>query len=154
MTHEATIASENAVHFEAKKTGFGQAQDGWSLTLRIQDDDVPDNVRDARKGTRFMVALVEIDDDEAPKPKSFAQQAKMLARDVYFWDYQRPEIIQKHPPGSIRPEILRELSEQYIEEHCGVDSCAEIIEGTEAGRKFKQLQAEFLSWKDMQEYQE
>lgn len=62
----ATAAREAAVNFEAKKTGFGQAQDGWSLTLRIQDNDVPAHVRDAKKGTRYMVALVEIGDDEQP----------------------------------------------------------------------------------------
>ena len=62
----ADTARAAAVHFEAKKTGFGQAQDGWSLTLRIQDADVPGSVRDARKGTRYMVALVEVGDDELP----------------------------------------------------------------------------------------
>jgi len=66
MTAQATIARKTAVHFEAKKTGFGQAQDGWSLTLRIQDEDIPPHVRDAKKGTRYMVALVEIGDNEEP----------------------------------------------------------------------------------------
>ena len=68
MNAIAELARAASVHFEAKKTGFGQAQDGWSLTLRIQDVDVPPNVRDAKKGTRFMVALVEIGDDEQPLP--------------------------------------------------------------------------------------
>lgn len=62
----AAMAREAALHFEAKKTGFGQAQDGWSLTLRIQHADVPDAVRDALKGTRYMVAMVEIGHDEMP----------------------------------------------------------------------------------------
>lgn len=69
MTAQAAAARDAAVHFEAKKTGFGQAQDGWSLTLRIQHDDVPAHIRDSRKGTRYMVVLVEIDDnEEAKKP--------------------------------------------------------------------------------------
>lgn len=85
MSHPATTAREAAVHFEAKKTGFGQAQDGWSITLRIQDEDVPPHVRDAKKGTRFMVALVEIGDDEKPvvrehfPPRSSVQSVTALA---------------------------------------------------------------------------
>lgn len=67
MTYEAAAAREAAMHFEAKKTGFGQAQDGWSLTLRIQDTDIPPSVRDAKKGTRYMVVLVELNDDESPR---------------------------------------------------------------------------------------
>jgi hypothetical protein len=75
MNAIAELARAASVHFEAKKTGFGQAQDGWSLTLRIQDVDVPPNVRDAKKGTRFMVALVEIGDDEQPLPPHPAEAA-------------------------------------------------------------------------------
>lgn len=62
----AAQARAAACNFEAKKTGFGQAQDGWSITLRVQHDDLPAHIKDARKGTRYMVALVEIGDDEQP----------------------------------------------------------------------------------------
>lgn len=66
MNDIAARAVAAATFFEAKKTGFGQAQDGWSLTLRISHLDVPPSVRDAPKGTRYQVAIVEIDDSEEP----------------------------------------------------------------------------------------
>lgn len=135
---EADRARDLAMGFEAKKTGFGQAQDGWSLTLRIQDADLPPQVRDAKKGTRYMVALVELADDETArepevKPKSFAGQAKLLAHEKNFWVWV----------GASCPED----AEAALEARCGTDSCSKIIEGTDAGFLFKQLQAKYLNYK-------
>ena len=74
------------------------------------------------------------------KPKSYAQQAKMLAKDE---DFQR--FLSKDGGPYIGEE---QHTETYIECFCEVNSCAKIIEGTDAGKKFKQLQAKFLEWRD------
>ena len=95
----AARAREAATHFEAKKTGFGQAQDGWSLTLRIQDADVPAFVRDAKKGTRYMIALVEIGDDEQPVSRPSPPAA-----------VERPEPVR--PPDSVPAEPARANKER------------------------------------------
>jgi hypothetical protein len=62
---EANRARAAALHFEAKKNGLSQTQDGtWKLSLTALD--LPTPVLEAHMGTRFMVALVEIGDDEQP----------------------------------------------------------------------------------------
>jgi hypothetical protein len=67
MTAQAAIARTNAVHFEAKKDGCTQRQSGdWVIRLTVQSLDLDQAVMRAAPGTRYMVALVEIGDDEQP----------------------------------------------------------------------------------------
>ena len=75
------------------------------------------------------------------KPKSFAGQAKMMAGEYDFAKYLKYN--HTYEQWNNLPS-----AEEYIETYCGVSSCSELIEGTEAGSKFKKLQAEFLQWKD------
>lgn len=139
MTKEAQTAIESGYRFEAKKDGFSQLQSGTSkISLTINPDELPmDLVRDAM-GQRYMVVMVPLNDDETPrqKPKSYAGQAKMLAQDERFTEWLK---IGDHFP---------ENNEKYIELVCNVQSCAEIIEGTQAGHVFKKVQGAFLDWKN------
>jgi hypothetical protein len=67
MTAEAATARASAVHFEAKKDGCTQRQSGdWVIRLTVQSLDLDQAVMRAAPGTRYMVALVEIGDDEQP----------------------------------------------------------------------------------------
>jgi len=96
-------------------------------------------------GEEIPVAIARIEPvEEEPRRKSFAQQAKMLAKDDLF-----KQFVETKYGGYFHDA---DGAEQWIEWNCEVESCAEIIEGTEAGKKFKQLQAEFLNWRDAQEY--
>lgn len=64
MNDIATKARAAAAHFEAKKDGLRQTQTEWKITLTATD--LPAWLRDARMGTRIMVAVVEIAEDETP----------------------------------------------------------------------------------------
>ena len=86
------------------------------------------------------------------KPESYARQAKMLAKDEDFAKF----VSQKHPEWwaeKYEYQTSHEICEYLIEDDCGVTSCADLIEDTVAGKEFKKLQAEFLNWKDRQEYE-
>lgn len=155
MTIEAKMAVEAAYQFECKKDALRQVQDGSvKVTLTINPDDMPPELYKDAMGQRYMAAIVPINDDEQPisapdssgccrhtdlgqgggKPKSYAGMAKMMAQDKDFWEH-----------SSCTDEFV---AEQYIEARCGVQSCSEIVEGSEAGHIFKRLQADFLRWKD------
>jgi hypothetical protein len=99
---EADRAVEAALSFEAKKDGLAQKQDGtWKVTLTVAE--LPSPVKDAHMGTRYMVALVEVGDDELPvdhEKKARAegarapfhtlplvQQAGILCKDLIFQRY-------------------------------------------------------------------
>lgn len=59
------VAEQNALH--AKKDAVRQTQSGdWKLTLTIAAGDLPTSVMTAAPGTRYVVALVEVGDDEEP----------------------------------------------------------------------------------------
>jgi len=65
MTDLATIARQNAV--ECIKVGYRQGKEGHILSLAMNPHDVPDAVATASLGSRWMVALVQISDDEQPQ---------------------------------------------------------------------------------------
>lgn len=144
MTHEAERAKANAVNFEGWKWKITEQTGGkFRIPFDVKSEDLPESVKNAPVGTRFQIVVVELNDDETAKeiekPKSYATQAKMMALDFNFWDFGNQSF------GKI---ISPEDAEEYIESECGVKSCSELIEGTEAGRKFKQLQAKFMEWKN------
>lgn len=84
-------------HCEAKKHGYRQTQDGIVVSFVLHPNEVPDDLALAALGTRYVLALARIGDDEEPqepeKPKRpgtrFAdmppsQQAGMLCDDLAF----------------------------------------------------------------------
>ena len=63
----AARAREAALSVEAKKHALRQQQDGcWIMTLRVHQNDMPEAIMKAAMGTRYMLAMVEIGDDEQP----------------------------------------------------------------------------------------
>lgn len=163
MTYEAEIARQVACHFEGWKWKITEQTGGkFRIPFDVKSEDLPESVKNAPVGTRFIIAIVPLNEDETPrlapvtskdapyrqsdlgqagdKPKSLAGQAKMLAQDSSFHRYSHPD--DPNFPYS------HEYMEEVIEEICGVTSCSEIIEGTEAGNRFKQLQAQYLDWKN------
>ena len=86
------------VQLECKKDGLQQRQDGtWKLTLTVNGEDMENAISTlgrAAMGTRYMVALAQIGDDEQPvqpeppkkvkPPMTEAQRAGMLCADPVF----------------------------------------------------------------------
>jgi hypothetical protein len=139
---EAEVAKDVCYKFEAKKDGFSQLQSGASkVTLTIQPDDLPMELIRDQMGQRYMCVIVPLNDDETPKVpdrKSYAGQAKMMAKDE----------IARGFLASAKNYSNDYTTEEMIKHYCGIQSCSELIEGTDAGKKFKRLQAQFLEWKN------
>ena len=70
MNTPADQARAFAAAFEARKDRVNQRQSGdWTITLTLAGGvDLPKAILLAKPGTRYQVALVEIGDDELPKP--------------------------------------------------------------------------------------
>lgn len=58
---------DNAIHCEAKKHAYRQTQDGVVVSFVLHPQEVPEGLATAPLGSRYMIALVEIGDDELPK---------------------------------------------------------------------------------------
>jgi hypothetical protein len=67
VTDISALAREAAVHCEAKKHGYRQTQDGIVVSFVLHPEEIPDALATASLGTRYMLALVEIGEDEKPK---------------------------------------------------------------------------------------
>lgn len=73
----ASRAREAALSVEAKKHALRQQQDGcWIMTLRVHQNDMPEAIMKAAMGTRYMLAMVEIGDDEEPVSRAVSQAEK------------------------------------------------------------------------------
>jgi hypothetical protein len=68
MTDIATRARELALSVEAKKHALRQQQDGcWILTMKVHQNDMPEQIMKAAMGQRYVLAMVAVDDNEEPK---------------------------------------------------------------------------------------
>jgi hypothetical protein len=58
--------SIDAAHFEAVKISMSQSKDGTVLRLGLHPDDVPPSLYSDWVGSRYMVAMVRLDEQEQP----------------------------------------------------------------------------------------
>lgn len=90
-----------ALNFEAVKVSMRHTKDGLVLGFAVHPNDLPTPVVQAFLGTRYMVALVEIGDDDQPKhatgvdPKTTGERAVasagMLCREEKFQEWMHRE---------------------------------------------------------------
>lgn len=64
---QSTIARESALHCEAKFYAFRKTKDGTIVSFVLHPQEVPEGLATANIGARFMLAMVELDDNERPK---------------------------------------------------------------------------------------
>lgn len=69
MSDLPTIARNAALNCEAKKFAYRQAKDGFVVSFVIHPNDMPDALSTAAIGSRWVLAMVEIGDDEKPVRK-------------------------------------------------------------------------------------
>ncbi len=58
---------DHAMNCEAKKHAYRQTQDGVVVSFVLHPNEVPEGLAVASLGTRYQLAMVEIDDNEMPK---------------------------------------------------------------------------------------
>lgn len=63
----STIAREAAFHCEAKLCAFRKTEKGTVVSFVLHHSEVPEQLATANIGTRIMLAMVELDDNERPK---------------------------------------------------------------------------------------
>lgn len=148
---------DNAIHCEVRKIAYRQSKDGVVVSFVVHPNDVSDHLATADLGSRFMMALVEIGDDEQPtkpeprpalprriKPvapeKKFAQQAGIACADPVF----RRFLIES---GDAK-EQTEESATHAVRSLCGVLSRTEITPGSAASQHWDKLWTRFIAWRD------
>jgi hypothetical protein len=123
---------DNAMHCEAKKHAFRQTQDGVVVSFVLHPQEVPSGLTLAALGTRYMLALVEIGDNDQPVAGAgWRPASRSIANE------QRAE--QRHPGGDGDPA-------RCVREICGVTSRSQIVPGTGAAATWRILAADYRAW--------
>lgn len=152
-----------AVHFEGIKYSFRQSKDGIIISFVVHPHEVPASLSTSNIGARYMVALVEIDDNEEPKkpepvkakkeraPKEKAEwreltptaQAILRCKDVPF----RTFLSEKH--GYQLAPISEEDAAIAVRAICFVRSRSELSTNHKARVIWHGLDSEFTAWKSL-----
>ena len=135
-----------STHCEAKKHGYRQTQDGIVVSFVLHPNEVPDDLALAALGTRYMLALVRIGDDETPQPpkvkrpgKPFAslprsQQAGILCNDTQFQGWAAWK------DGST---LCVDTARQFVLDECEINSRRELDISDESAQLWDSLRARF-----------
>lgn len=134
------------IQFEGIKTGLRQSKEGYNLTLAVHPDDLPDDLMRDFVGSRYMVVMVRIGDDEQPvnREVEFAgghavKIAGMLCRDPDFWSF----VFDVHGD-----EITSESEcVQWLQIFLELSSRSELKTNNEARELFIKLRKGFDKWK-------
>lgn len=144
--------TEAALHCEARKWSYRQTKEGVVISFLLHPNDLPDGLALAPLGTRFMLAVCEIDDQEQPAkpkektPKTFhemspAQQAGMLCADEVFMKFMRET-------GNVKSENIADT----VRALCGVASRSDIKPGTESARRWASIVSDYRAWQHEPEF--
>lgn len=133
---------DNAVHFEAVKIAMTQGKDGLILKLAIHPNDAPQDVILAPVGSRYVVAVVRLSDDDQPmvpqkkrEVDSIVASAGLMCRNERFqkWLQSRRWIVSADENSAV----------QAIRDLCGIKSRSEFATNEEAREIFLQLKKDF-----------
>jgi len=141
----ADEARDNALHCEMVKYAYRQTKDGVVVSFVVHPNDIPAELSSSHIGSRYMVALVELADDETPQPKKRewadmqpAQQAGIRCGERTFFIFLR----DKH---GYSPKQMKDCA-GIVRELCGVSSRVELGTNQKARVLWHQLDNEYLNW--------
>jgi hypothetical protein len=96
----AEQARNQAISIEAKKDRLAQRQSSdWSVTFTVQDADMDPRFTSAKMGTRYVMVLVEIGDDELPVQKEARAQPRPERRPTI----PQPDGAERMPWREVQP---------------------------------------------------
>jgi len=136
---------ENALGFEAVKVSMSQDRNGIILRLNVHPNDCPPDLHTDWVGTRYMVAMVRLNDQDEPETRENQREiermiasAGLLCRNNEFWDYLCDE------GDWVTSE---QEAAEVIRKKCGIRSRSEFRDNVSARNKFDELREGFREWK-------
>ena len=156
-----TEVSEAAIHFEAVKTSMSQSKAGTILRIAIHPNDVPPSLHTDWVGSRYMVAMVKLDDEDQPEisddqrqTKALVASAGMLCRNEDFRKFMDSQDLLSFSPDHWNVDgdgdkysDLEALTARCLRSYLHIESRSELATNSEAREKFKKLQEDFTLWK-------
>ena len=140
------MVQPSPIQFEGVKTAFRQSKDGFSLSLAIHPEDVPADLMKDFVGSRYMVVMVRLGDDDQPMVRedtfpgdAAVKAAGILCRDKEFWDwlFQNERIFEKSELAA----------KEFLYGYIGIESRKELKTDTAARDLFNQIKKTFEAWR-------
>ena len=137
-----TEIRDAALHFEAIKIALTQSKEGMVLKVAIHPNDVPKDVILDSLGTRYMVAMVKINDAGEPEKgqdKTEGDRAVAIAGALCRNERFRGWFFSKGFSVSEEPNAVAEGLRSIL----GVESRRDLATNEDARRVFMDLRGEF-----------
>lgn len=141
---------ENAMHFEGVKVSMSQDKNGIILRLSVHPNDCPKELHTDWVGTRYMVAMVRLNDQDEPETRLEQQRierlissAGLLCRNEEFAEF----LVMIGFIHDLNIDDIEKSCANALREHCGIVSRSEFRDNVTAREKFEQLREEFRLWK-------
>ena len=133
------------IQFEGIKSSLRQTKDGYSLTLSVHPDDLPDDLMRDFVGSRYMVVMVRIGDNEQPLNRELefpgdhaVKMAGMICRDPDFWAWLEEKF-----------DVIVDSEKDcatWLSDFLNIQSRKELKENEMVRNVFNKLRQEYLAW--------
>ena len=144
-----------AINFEAVKVSMSQTKDGIILRLALHPNECPPSLHTDWVGSRYMVAMVKLGDDDAPQIPDqnreidkMISQAGLLCRNPDLAQYmQTIGIVLYDASGNPTLDPEEKSVIEGLREHLGIKSRSELRNNSQARELFKELVDGFTRYK-------
>ena len=139
-----------ALHFEAVKVSMSQDKNGIILRLNVHPNDCPKELHTDWVGTRYVVEMVRLQDDDTPDDRGYVAIQRMIAsagllcRNEDFFAFL-VECGMAMPTADAAQ--MESKSADAIRLMCGIKSRGEFRDNEAAREKFEALRNDFRNWK-------
>lgn len=132
----------NALHFEAVKISMTQSSDGVVLKLGVHPDECPTDLLADWVGSRYMVAMVKLMDDDTPQPTNHEIARLKASCGALCRNYKFQSWLLR---GS-GLEVTESNAVHVLKEQIGIQSRSEFDSNAHARMAFNDMREEFQLW--------
>jgi hypothetical protein len=140
----------SALSFEAVKVSMSQDKNGIILRLNVHPNDCPKELHTDWVGTRYMIAMVRLNDDDTPDDRGYVEIQKIIAsagllcRNSEFYIFIHETY---KTPWVLTPPEMEAVCTETVKKVCDIKSRTEFRDNETARRKFLALRDDFMVWK-------
>ena len=143
---------ELALKFEAVKVSMSQDKNGTNLRLCIHPDDVPQELHQHWVGSRYMVAMVKLTDEDEPelsedqiRKQRLFKSAIMVCKEKSFWSY-----LDDNSHFGLETSINSEEGcAKQLRDRLGISSRSELKTNNDALNRFENMLMDYRDYKEL-----
>jgi hypothetical protein len=139
-----------AMNFEAVKVSMSQDKNGIILRLNVHPNDCPKELHTDWVGSRYVVAMVKLNDDDSVDDRGYVAIQRMMAsagllcRNEDFFAFLVGCGMAEPTPDA---EEMEKQCADAMRKVCGIKSRSEFRDNETARQKFEALRDDFRKWK-------